>query len=146
MSDESALAVDDVSMTGALVRAARVAAQAVDDALAADKLSVDHYLVLEALTARPGATMAELRDRTRIAAPTLTRVVDRLVSIAAVYREVDVDDRRKVRVHPSTRGRQLHTRLSMTVRDVEGEWLGELPGAESADLVRRLANLLHLDT
>ncbi|NKW66302.1 hypothetical protein GS937_20450, partial [Rhodococcus hoagii] len=28
---------------------------------------------------------------------------DRLVSIAAVYREVDPDDRRKVRVHPSPR-------------------------------------------
>lgn len=144
MSDDSAIAVGDVSVTAALLRAARVAAQATDDAFAADKLTVDHYLVLDTLAARPGATMAELRVDTRIPAPTLTRVVDRLVSIAAVYREVDPDDRRKVRVHPSPRGRQLHARLSLTVRDVEEQWLGELPAPESADLVRALAGLVRV--
>lgn len=141
MSDKGAIVADDVSLTVALLRTARVAAQAADDALAADKLTVDHYLVLDVLAECPGATMAELRDRTQIPAPTLTRVVDRLVSIAAVYREVDADDRRKVRVHPSARGKQLHTRLSATVRDAEQAWLGELSDAES-DLGRRLATLL----
>ncbi|WP_430334190.1 MarR family winged helix-turn-helix transcriptional regulator [Rhodococcus sp. ACT016] len=148
MSDNSAFAVDDVSVTVALLRTARVAAQAADDALAADNLNVDHYLVLDTLAECPGATMADLRDRTRIPAPTLTRVVDRLVSIAAVYREVDADDRRKVRVHPSARGRQLHARLAATVRDAERVWLGDLPGSGSADLVGNLATLLagRLDT
>ncbi len=142
MSDKSAIALDDVSVTVALLRTARVAAQAADDALAADNLNVDHYLVLDTLAERPGATMAELRERTRIPAPTLTRVVDRLVSIAAVYREVDADDRRKVRVHPSARGRQLHARLSATVRDAEQAWLGNVPGSGSADPVGNLAALL----
>lgn len=142
MSDKSAIAVDEVSVTVALLRTARVAAQAADDALAADNLNVDHYLVLDTLAERPGATMAELRERTRIPAPTLTRVVDRLVSIAAAYREVDADDRRKVRVHPSARGRQLHTRLSATVRDAEQAWLGDVPDPGSADPVGNLAALL----
>ncbi|QCQ93482.1 MarR family transcriptional regulator [Rhodococcus sp. SGAir0479] len=145
MSDKGVIVADEVSVTVALLRAARVAAQAADEALAADDVTADHYLALDTLIDRPGATMAELRDRTRIPAPTLTRVVDRLVSIAAVYREVDADDRRRVRVHPSTRGRQLHARLSAAIRDVERDWLAELSDARSADLVRSLVALGRTD-
>lgn len=145
MSDKGVIVADEVSVTVALLRAARVAAQAADEALAADNVTADHYLALDTLIDRPGATMAELRDRTRIPAPTLTRVVDRLVSIAAVYREVDADDRRRVRVHPSARGRQLHARLSAAIRDVERDWLAELSDARSADLVRSLVALGRTD-
>ncbi|MBA8961576.1 DNA-binding MarR family transcriptional regulator [Rhodococcus percolatus] len=42
--------------------------------------------------------MADLIVRTAANGATLTRIVDRLVSTAAVYREVDSVDRRKVRV------------------------------------------------
>ncbi|MDX5453439.1 MAG: MarR family transcriptional regulator, partial [Rhodococcus sp. (in: high G+C Gram-positive bacteria)] len=73
----------EASATTALVLAARLAAQSIETVLSSDELNMDHFLVLEALAVRPGLTMAELRDRTRTPAPTLTRVVDRLVSVAA---------------------------------------------------------------
>ncbi|MDV3207420.1 MAG: MarR family transcriptional regulator [Rhodococcus ruber] len=103
----------EASATTALVLAARLAAQSIETVLSSDELNMDHFLVLEALAVRPGLTMAELRDRTRTPAPTLTRVVDRLVSVAAVYREVDAHDRRKTRVYLSVRGKKLFDRLSV---------------------------------
>ncbi len=93
--------------------------------VAGEDLTLDDWLVLEALGASPGLTMAELRAQTLTAAPTLTRVVDRLVARAAVFREVDADDRRKVRVNLSKRGAALHSRLLAAVRPAEQAWFDE---------------------
>ncbi|WP_240918820.1 MarR family transcriptional regulator [Rhodococcus sp. 14C212] len=131
----------EASATTALVLAARLAAQSIETVLSSDELNMDHFLVLEALAVRPGLTMAELRDRTQTPAPTLTRVVDRLVSVAAVYREVDAHDRRKTRVYLSVRGKKLFDRLSASVRDVEQAWPGPLPGGLPGDVHPVLAAL-----
>lgn len=108
-----------------VVRVARVISAVIEHELAGDDLTLDDWLVLEALGASPGLTMAELRARTLTAAPTLTRVVDRLVARAAVFREVDADDRRKVRVNLSKRGAALHSRLVAAVRPAEQAWFDE---------------------
>jgi DNA-binding MarR family transcriptional regulator len=97
----------------------------IEHELADEGLTLDDWLVLEALGASPGLTMAELRAQTLTAAPTLTRVVDRLVARAAVFREVDADDRRKVRVNLSKRGAALHFRMLATVRPAEQAWFDE---------------------
>lgn len=91
--------------------------------LAADDLPLDDWLVMEALAESPGLTMAELRDYTLTPAPTLTRVVDRLVSRSLVFRSVDGDDRRKVRVSLSKRGAALHARLGPELQRAEQAWL-----------------------
>ncbi|GAA3162785.1 hypothetical protein GCM10020255_046720 [Rhodococcus baikonurensis] len=54
----------DASLTTALVRAARMAAAAAEKTLAAENLTLDHWMTLEALASTEGLTMAELRDRT----------------------------------------------------------------------------------
>ncbi|MGX7732936.1 MarR family winged helix-turn-helix transcriptional regulator [Rhodococcus sp. 2H158] len=131
----------EASATTALVRAARLAAQSIEAVLSSDELNMDHFLVLEALAVRPGLTMAELREQVQTPAPTLTRVVDRLASVAAVYREVDAHDRRKTRVYLSVRGKKLFNRLSASVRDVEQAWPGPLPGGLPGDVHPILAAL-----
>jgi DNA-binding MarR family transcriptional regulator len=108
-----------------VVRAARMISAVIEHELAGEDLTLDDWLVLEALGASPGLTMAELRAQTLTAAPTLTRVVDRLVARAAVFREVDADDRRKVRVNLSKRGAALHSRLLAAVRPAEQAWFDE---------------------
>ncbi|KOS55618.1 MarR family winged helix-turn-helix transcriptional regulator [Rhodococcus rhodochrous] len=141
MSDKGVATSREASATTALVLAARLATQSIEAVLSSDELNMDHFLVLEALAVRPGLTMAELRDRTHTPAPTLTRVVDRLVSVAAVYREADAHDRRKTRVYLSVRGRKLFDRLSASVRDVEQAWPGPLPGGLPSDVHPILATL-----
>ncbi|TCO60746.1 MarR family transcriptional regulator [Actinocrispum wychmicini] len=106
-------------LTQLLTRAVRTVTTQVENVLKPEGLTLDQWLVIEALTGRRGLTMAELADRTTATGPTLTRVVDRLVTTAAVYREVDPNDRRKVRVYLSPRGRSTHKRIAVKVREIE---------------------------
>ncbi|MEU3766705.1 MarR family transcriptional regulator [Amycolatopsis keratiniphila] len=107
------------SLTGSLTRAARVVAARVEQVLAKEGLTLDQWLVLDALSGKGGLAMADLADRTLATAPTLTRVVDKLVTTAQAYREVDTADRRRVLVHLSARGRATYRRVATKVAEVE---------------------------
>jgi DNA-binding MarR family transcriptional regulator len=110
------------SMTATLLRAARALTAQLDDELQESGLGIDHWLAMDALAASAGLTMAELQAQTLTAGPTLTRVVDRLVTQALAYREVDQFDRRKVRVFLSERGTGLHHGLRRRIEPVEAHW------------------------
>ncbi|MBB5953791.1 DNA-binding MarR family transcriptional regulator [Saccharothrix tamanrassetensis] len=126
-------------LTRALTRAVRTVTGHVEQVLRPEGLTLDQWLVLAALAEQRSLTMTELTARTPASGPTVTRVVDKLVSIAAVYREVDPEDRRKVRVYLSPRGRTLHKRLAVKVEEVERDLLGQ-SGAGVLDLLHRLAD------
>nr|WP_042185505.1 MarR family transcriptional regulator [Kibdelosporangium sp. MJ126-NF4]CEL16713.1 Transcriptional regulator, MarR family [Kibdelosporangium sp. MJ126-NF4]CTQ92058.1 Transcriptional regulator, MarR family [Kibdelosporangium sp. MJ126-NF4] len=106
-------------LTQLLTRAAHTLTAQVESVLRPEGLTIDQWLVIEALATRRGLTMAALADHTTATGPTLTRVVDKLVTTAVVYREVDTDDRRKVRVYLSPRGRSTHKRVATKVREIE---------------------------
>ncbi|OCB11811.1 transcriptional regulator [Mycolicibacterium porcinum] len=118
---------DDIATPSSseLLRAARMLGAVIEREVSGEDLTLDDWLALAALADSPGLTMAELRTQTQAAAPTLTRVVDRLAGRALVFREVDADDRRKVRVNLSKRGSALHARLLTTVRPAEQAWFDE---------------------
>ncbi|OXM43536.1 MarR family transcriptional regulator [Amycolatopsis alba] len=115
----SGVATAGMSITGSLTRAARAVAAMVEQVLAKEGLTLDQWLVLDALSGKGGLAMADLADRTLATAPTLTRVVDKLVTTAQAYREVDAADRRRVLVHLSARGRATHRRVAAKVSEVE---------------------------
>jgi DNA-binding MarR family transcriptional regulator len=121
--DAAGSGVVEPSRTAVLIVTARKAAAAVDRTLAAEDVTVDDWLVLEALADVMELPMAQVRAATLTSAPTLSRVVDRLVSRALVFREVDAADRRKVRIGLSKRGVVLHRRLAAAVRATEQQWL-----------------------
>ncbi|MFE5336276.1 MarR family transcriptional regulator [Isoptericola sp. NPDC056573] len=101
------------------VVAGRRAARRASDALAPAGCTLDEWLVLDALRRRPGATMSELRAATVMDKATLGRRVDALVTRALVYREVDAFDRRVVRVHLSSRGRDVLSGLDARLAEAE---------------------------
>ncbi|WP_158880492.1 MarR family winged helix-turn-helix transcriptional regulator [Amycolatopsis anabasis] len=125
-------------LTRVLTRAVRTVTARIEQVLKAEGLSLDQWLVLDALAGERGLAMAELATRTLATGPTLTRVVDRLVTTAAVYREVDPDDRRRVRVYLSPRGRAAHKRIAAKVGEVEAGLLAraDQPAAVLAFLER----------
>ncbi|MDJ0458027.1 MarR family transcriptional regulator [Arthrobacter sp. NQ7] len=88
------------------------------EALSAEGLSLDEWLVIDALTSAP-QTMTDLADYLCITGPTLTRIIDRLVSKAFVYREVEPGDRRKVRVHIASRGKAAHSKTAEELAHIE---------------------------
>lgn len=121
----SELTTGDTLLTWNFVRAACQIANAIEPHLAAEDLSLDQWLVIEALSACPGSTMAALHEQTSTPAPTLTRIIDRLVARAVAFRDVDAHDRRKVRGISQQAGLGMHSALAPRIREVERSWLQE---------------------
>lgn len=102
-----------------LGRAERLVSRHLEPVLAADGLSVDQWHIVDLLADGAGHTMSEIAATIAVPGPTLTKLVDRLVDAAAVYRLVDVRDRRRVLAFLSDDGRVVHTRLAPQVAAAE---------------------------
>ena len=111
-------------------------------ALQLEGLTLAQWRVLSLLSDKAGHAMTEVAEFAMLPAPTLTKVVDHMVSSNLVYRRADLRDRRRVLVYLTARGRRLHQRLSRdlgpamrTLRDVADQ-------QDAADLTRLLLRIL----
>lgn len=152
-------------ITEMLSRVEYLVSRRVEQALCPDGPPLDQWRVLHLLahdaghplgertveTVRPGSVdlaqrgsaMTGIATRIGVPAPTLTKIVDRLVESALVHRRVDETDRRRVLVFLSAHGRAVHDDLAPAVARAEAEVTAHLPGAETARLSALLAHLLH---
>jgi DNA-binding MarR family transcriptional regulator len=88
--------------------------------------------------------MTEAAEFAMLPAPTLTKVVDRMVSLNLVYRRPDLRDRRRVLIYSAARGRRLHQRLTREL-DPAVRVLGNVDdGQDAAQLARLLLRILEL--
>lgn len=85
--------------------------------------------------------MSDLGQATSISGPTLSRVVDKLVTHALVYRNVDAGDRRRVLVHAAKRGQTMVERLLPEVEAAERYALAPLSAREAQTLRTLLARI-----
>jgi len=107
-------------------------------ALGIEGCGVEEWRVINFL-AEGGQTMSEAAKYAGLAAPTLTKLVDRLVTNNIVYRRIALEDRRKVRIFLTRRGKSLHRRLAEIVECCQAELLAETADGELiADLLQRL--------
>src|SRR3981081_1764085 len=74
--------------------------------------SFERWQILALLSDSTGHSMSEIADFTSVPAPTLTRVIDGMVSDNLVYRWPDPTDGRKVLVYASRRGCELRAALA----------------------------------
>jgi MarR family transcriptional regulator, organic hydroperoxide resistance regulator len=74
-------------------------------------LSIEQWRALTLLSDREGHSMSELAEYAMLPAPSLTRLIDQLVSEALAYRRIDPLDRRRILVFLAKRGVRLHARL-----------------------------------
>ena len=81
--------------------------------------TVEEWRVISLLADDAGHTMSELAEYALLPAPTLTKLVDRLVSAGLVYRRVDEADRRRVQAFLAEPGRATLDRLTVAIED---EW------------------------
>lgn len=131
-----------LSVTAVLAHLERRLARRLDGALAGDGLTVDQWRVLEFLSVGEGASMSSIAARISVPGATLTKLVDRLVDAALVYRVVGEADRRRVLVHLADRGREVYERLRPEVDRVELGFLAPSGGgaADALALLNRLAS------
>ena len=112
----------------------------IEQAIGLDGPNLDQWRVLELLADGDGHSMSEVAAHVMVPAPTLTKIVDRLVESALVFRRPDVRDRRRILVYLSARGRELHRRLAPEVQRIEGELAGQL-GPDAPHLFHLLHRL-----
>lgn len=123
-----------------LAQAERQVARQLEPVLAEDQLTVDRWRVLDLLADGDGQAMFAIATAIAVPGPSLTKIVDRLVDAALVYRLVDDRDRRRVLAFASAHGIETHARLAPQVAEVERAILETL-GAD-ADVLRQLLGQL----
>jgi DNA-binding MarR family transcriptional regulator len=119
-----------------LSQVAHECSRRIEQALGPDGPTLDQWRVLALLADGAGHPMTEVAGHAMVPAPTLTKIVDRLVDRALVYRRADVADRRRVLVFLSEHGRRVHDGLAPAVAEVDLVIAGGL-GAD-ADRLRDL--------
>lgn len=122
-----------------LHRLDRAVSRRIDGALAG-AATVDQWRVLDLLADGTGRPMSEIAAHVGVPAPTLTKIVDRLVDGTLVHRRADEADRRRVLVLLTRDGAVLHDRLAGAVAAAEHEVIAAL--GEEADSVRALLQRL----
>ena len=104
-------------------------------------VTVEQWRVLEGLSHRDGRSMREIATLAMLPAPTLTKVVDRLVAANLVHRRSDPYDRRRVLVLLTPRGRAIRSRLDQVIQQHESNLeaiLGRSGLGQLTDLLTRL--------
>ncbi|WP_427917845.1 MarR family winged helix-turn-helix transcriptional regulator [Streptomyces sp. cg40] len=107
--------------------------------LAEEDCSVEQWRVLSIIADGRGHPMTEIADQALMPAPSLTKLVDRMVAGNLVYRRPDSADRRRVLLHLTARGRTLHERAAHRLLTDQTRLLDAIE--DQGDLVRLLARL-----
>ena len=106
-----------------------------------DGVTSDHWRVLRHLSDAVGHSMGEIAERQGINPPTLTKLVDRMVSKSMVQRAADPEDSRRVLVYATDSGLELLAELQSRMDRHHAE-LGALLGVRNARQLERLLTLL----
>ncbi|WP_406450295.1 MarR family transcriptional regulator [Streptomyces sp. NBC_01622] len=130
-------AVSERDLARALTLVERGVVQRLGEALKAEGTTLEEWRVLSILGDGAGHAMAEVAEFALLTAPTLTKVVDRMVSLGLVLRRVDDEDRRRVLVFASERGSEALPRWTAAV-EREQERIVTTLGTEESALLRTL--------
>ncbi|WP_033319209.1 MarR family winged helix-turn-helix transcriptional regulator [Streptomyces yerevanensis] len=137
MTTTPATAVSDLDFARALTLVERSVVSRLGEALKAEGATLEEWRVLSFLDDGTGHAMTEIAEFALLSAPTLTKVVDRMVSLNLVLRRVDDADRRRVLVFASERGNEALGRWTAAVEQ-EQESIVTALGGEEAALLRTL--------
>lgn len=107
------------------------------EALKAEGTTVEEWRVLTMLADGNGHPMTEIAEYASLPAPSLTKLVDRLVSQNLVLRRADEVDRRRVLVFAADRGKQALQRWNAAAEHEYDNVVAAL-GSEETALLRVL--------
>jgi DNA-binding MarR family transcriptional regulator len=115
--------------------------QTLDTGLRSHGLSIEQYRVLQAVKVENGIAMGDLAARVFVDSPTLTKIIDKMVASADVYRGPDPSDRRRVLIFLSDKGAARFESARSVGAHIERQ-LTDLLGHEQADFLRHLRTIL----
>jgi DNA-binding MarR family transcriptional regulator len=110
-------------------------------ALEAEGSTIEQWRALSLLSDGKAHAMSEIADHAMMAAPTLTRLIDRMVADTLAYRTADPSDRRRVLVHATPAGQALHRQLARCIEAGRDRILADAAPDDIAELAALLADL-----
>lgn len=113
-----------------------------EDRLRPGGVPIEQYRILEVLDASEPAAMGEIAQQSLIEAPTLTKIVDKMVAEGLVYRAPDPNDRRRVLILTAPAGKTLFKRLRGVSTAQEQRIVDLLEGEKAAALRTLLKELI----
>ncbi len=113
-----------------------------EDRLRPGGVPIEQYRILEVLDASEPAAMGEIAQQSLIEAPTLTKIVDKMVAEGLVYRAPDPNDRRRVLILTAPAGKTLFKRLRGVSTAQEQRIVDLLEGDKAAALRSLLKELI----
>jgi DNA-binding MarR family transcriptional regulator len=116
--------------------------QAMEAQLKPNGMAIEQYRVLEALERRDGQPMGDLAAQVFVDSPTLTKIIDRMVAAAEVYRAPDPGDRRRVLIFRASKGIDSYKRLSRLLEMTRSDIIGNLEQDEAKELRSLLTRLM----
>jgi DNA-binding MarR family transcriptional regulator len=125
-----------------LAQASREINRQLEARLRQEGVPVEQWRILKVLSDGNGHSMGELAETVLLNHPTLTKMIDRMVSDALVYRLHDPEDRRKVLMYCSDRGRLLAQRLNLLAQSQETHIAENYGNRATEDLKRLLETLI----
>src|ERR1700745_4204456 len=125
-----------------LAQANRQVQKKLDDEFRTEGVPVEQWRILTLLSESNGRPRSDLTQAALLNHPTLTKMIDRMVSDALVYRRPDPKDGRKVLIFISERGRTLNDRLSRLANLRQAEIVQGYGDRETEELKRLLSELI----
>ncbi|WP_323781778.1 MarR family winged helix-turn-helix transcriptional regulator [Thalassovita sp.] len=104
-------------------------------------LQIETWRVLETLDAGNRLTMGELAEIVLMNPPTLTKLVDRMVSDGLVHRQVAQNDQRQINVLPTALGRKRMMQIRQEIQDQDSAILDQLGKSETEQLIQLLRGI-----
>ncbi|MPZ67402.1 MAG: MarR family transcriptional regulator [Pseudonocardiaceae bacterium] len=120
----------------------RRVARRVERVLDADGVNLEQWRVLSLLADGRGHPMSEIAGYAMVPAPTLTKIIDRMVERNLVYRRLDDADRRRVLVFLARRGRDLYRTLIAKVQREEQAILQQVGESDRTQFQQLLTRML----
>jgi len=102
---------------------------------------LEQWRILNLLQDGSGRSMGELAEAALLTLPTATRVIDRMVGEALVYRAPDPGDRRRVLVLLSEKGQAFRDELQQDADRVQAAMFGRHDEDWLRELLAKLENL-----
>lgn len=122
-----------------LSRAERLLSGWMSALLEEEHCTLEEWRVLKILADGQGHIMTEIAEFALLPAPTLTKLMDRMVSAALVYRRPDDRDRRRVLAYLAEHGRARYERAAARLAAGEAELAVRV--GDTGDLTRWLTRL-----
>ena len=108
-------------------------------------IPLEQSRILGILADGKGRPMTELAAQVLVEAPTLTKIIDRMVAQSLVYRAPDPADRRRVLIFPTRRGVATWRRIRDISTAQQQRIMGRLKPADAQRLATLLRGLVPSD-